>query len=82
MRYLIEYHQTGQPPSRWRAFWQQVLAWVILVAFAAITVTLAIFFFSVVASIVAALLIIGALTALVFRLRYGPGWWWRVGRKR
>ena len=82
MRYIIETHQSGPPPSRWRAFWQQALAWVIVLAFAALVITLAVFFFSAIASVVAALvvglIVVGAIVALVVRIKYRK--WWRKDR--
>jgi uncharacterized membrane protein len=79
MRYLIEYHQSGRPPSRWRALLQQILAWLALAAFVALVVTLAVFFFSIIAAVVAALLIVGAIAAVVMRVKYGS-WPWPTRR--
>jgi membrane protein YdbS with pleckstrin-like domain len=82
MRYIIETHTSGPPPSRWRLFWQQALAWVILIAFAALVVTLAIVFFSAIASLVAALVVVlvifAAIAAVVLRIKYRR--WWPQNR--
>lgn len=70
MRYLIEYTEHSVPVSRWQRF----AAWLTLVGFVALVVVLTIFFFSLVAAIVGALLIVGAVAAAVTRLKYWK-WW-------
>jgi len=71
MRYLIEYTESGPPVSRWQRFWQRLAAWLILAGFVGLVVVLTVFFFSIVAAIVSALLIIGALYTFIWRLKYG-----------
>ncbi len=71
MRYLIEYTERNVPTSRWQRFCQRLAAWLILAAFLALVVVLAVFFFSLVAAIVGALLVVGAVYAFVWRLRFG-----------
>lgn len=70
MRYLIEYTERSVPASRWQRFWQRLAAWLILAGFSALVVILAVFFFSLVAAIVGALLIVGAIYAFIWGLRY------------
>jgi hypothetical protein len=70
MRYLIEYNPDTPPPSRWKLLLMRIGAWLSLAAFVALVIMLAAFFFSVIVSIVAALVVIGLIVAVYWRIKY------------